>query len=556
MRGALLCSVALTLAGPLASSLGAPDSAVRFEEGAAAAGIHASIRSGDRLKRWIPEANGTGIALLDYNNDGWQDVLIVSGSSIQALRSTLAGKPLAASMQNVFLYRNLRNGQFQDVTSHARLSNPYWATGVNAADYDSDGDLDILLTTIGQDLLFRNNGDGTFTEIGKQAGLSRRVAWHTGSTFGDYDSDGDLDLYIVGYVSPSVVSQQGPPPLCKYRGLPVFCGPKELPGEHDVLYRNDGSGTFQDVTKEAGVKEPIPRYGFAAAFYDFDQDHKLDIFVANDSGPNYLYLNQGDGSFRESGVESGVAFSSDGRSQANMGVAIGDYDNDGDPDLLTTTFSEDYFPLFEQRTPGIFEEVSANVGLGQVTVPWLGWGCGFADFDNDGDLDLWLANGHVYPNADSLGSTKYLQPLGILLNHLGKFRYEPTAFRQLDSYRGGASGDLNNDGKVDLVIVPVDGVPLVLWNRTNRDHSWITLQLGSRSGREALGAEVRIQACGKRQYASVFNGAGYLSRNDSRIHFGLGSCKTVSEVTVRWADGKERRLTNVPGGRHVSIDRP
>jgi enediyne biosynthesis protein E4 len=239
-----------------------------------------------------------------------------------------------------------------------------------------------------------------------------------------------------------------------------------------------------------------------------------------------------------------------------MGVAIGDYDNDGDADIVTTTFSEDYFPLFEQGARGMFEEVSFRTGLGQITVPWLGWSCGFTDLDNDGDQDLWLANGHVYPGAESLGGTKYLQPLGVLTNHDGKFRHTPSAAVPSGSYRGGASGDLDNDGKIDLVIVPVDGAPLVLWNRTSTRHSWITLDVGSDNGREALGAQIEIEACGKKQYASIFNGGGYLSRNDSRLHFGLQTCDSVSEITVKWADGKERRLKNMSARRQLVVTPP
>lgn len=532
-----------------------PGEPIRFEEGAAAAGIQAILKSGTPDKRWIPEANGTGVALLDYDADGWIDMLFVGGSTIDALRQMLAGEP-AASMSGVYLYRNLRNGRFEDVTASAKLAIPYWATGANAADYDSDGDLDILITAIGLDLLFRNQGDGTFSEVGMKAGLSRKIAWHTGSTFGDYDADGDIDLFIAGYVSPQVVSPSGPPPVCNYRGLPVFCGPKELEGEHDVLYRNNGDGTFSDVTAQAGVRESSPRYGFGAAFYDFDRDRKLDLFVANDSGANYLYINQGDGTFRESGVERGVGLSADGRSQANMGIAIGDYDNDGDTDILTTTFSEDYFPLFEQRTAGMFEEVSFGAGLGQVTIPWVGWSCGFADFDNDGDQDLWTANGHVYPTAEALGGTTYLQPLGLLVNNQGKFFPGSRMFLPPGSYRGGATADLNNDGRIDLVIVPVDGAPLVLWNRSNEQRSWITITVSSEKSAEALGAAVRIDACGKKQYASIFNGGGYLSRNDSRVHFGLGSCGIVSELAVVWPDGKERRMAKVAAGSQITVRRP
>ncbi len=338
------------------------------------------MRCGGPEKKWIPEANGSGAAWLDYDRDGRMYLLIVNGSTMDDLRRILAGKVPPARPGNLYLYRNLGDGHFEDVTARSGLSNPYWGTGAAVADFNNDGYPDILVTNIGLDLLFRNNGDGTFTDVSRAAGLSSKIAWHTGAAFGDYDADGKLDFYVAGYVDLKALKLDVPAPVCRYRAISGFCGPLGLKGESDILYRNNGDGTFTDVTEKAGVRDKGLYHGFSVLFDDFNQDGKIDIFVANDSDPNYLYLNQGDGTFQEAALPSGVAFSGDGRAQSNMGVAAGDFNNDGLLDLLTTTFSEDYFPFFQQRSPGFFEDSSAPVGLVTATLPWVGWACGFARF--------------------------------------------------------------------------------------------------------------------------------------------------------------------------------
>ena len=551
MRRAILPLAGLTLIAQVQ-----PTAPFRFVNRAAEAGIQAQIHCGGPEKKWIPEANGSGCAALDYDNDGRLDILVVNGAGMDRLRGIVAGKPPASSKTGVYLYRNLGDGRFEDVTARSGLANPYWGTGANAADFNNDGLTDILITTIGLDLLFRNNGDGTFTEIGKSAGLSRDVRWHTGSAFGDYDGDGYLDLFIAGYVDIHSIALTGEPPVCNYRGIAAFCGPLGLKGERDILYRNNGDGTFTDVTRQAGVDDTAARYGFSAVFDDFNGDGKIDLFLANDSGPNYLYLNLGNGTFRESGLSSGVAFNGDGKTQANMGVAVGDYDNDGRLDILTTTFSEDYFPLFSQLEPGMFEDVSARAGLAVATIPLLGWACGFADFDNDGQRDLWLANGHVYPNAEKLGGTAYHQPVMLFQNRRGRFfaAQDPITGAGNNSYRGGCSGDFDNDGKIDLAVLPVDGTPLLLSNRTSSSNSWIGFLLrGAPKNRDAIGARIRIEACGSQQVETVRNGGSYLSRNDPRLHFGLGSCSQVDSATITWPDGSRRLLPTPAVNRYLEV---
>ena len=324
--------------------------AIVLQDVAPQAGIRAQMVCGGPEKRWIFEANGSGTACFDYDNDGWLDFLIVNGSTLERLKDIVLGKPTRTSTPALYLYRNLKDGKFEDVTREAGLSNPFWGTGANAADYNNDGYVDVLITTIGVDLLYKNNGDGTFTEVTENAGLSDEIAWHTGSTFGDYDLDGDLDLYVAGYVDIHSLPLNQPAPVCRYLDLPVFCGPRQLKGETDILYRNNGDGTFTNVTESARVKDEKAHYGFTAVFDDLNDDGRPDIFVANDSSPNYLYLNRGDGRFEESALTSGVGFSADGRAQADMGAALGDYDNDGRIDVFTTTLFGRLFPTFPEES--------------------------------------------------------------------------------------------------------------------------------------------------------------------------------------------------------------
>jgi len=558
MRTALLTAAWLVLAfGSFVWIFSAePPSGIRFHNIADAAGIHARMRCGSAEKRRIPEANGSGAAWLDYDRDGNLDLLIVNGSDIETLKRILAGKIPPPRDGSLYLYRNTGRGLFEDVTLQAGLSNPYWGTGVAVADFNNDGYPDILVTSIGRDLLFRNNRNGTFTEVSQPAGLSRTLAWHTGAAFGDVDGDGKLDLYVAGYVTLDELRLDQPPSVCMYRNVPGFCGPKGLKGAPDILYHNNGDSTFTDVTSGAGVKDSDLRHGFSVVFDDFNQDGRIDIFVANDSDPNYLYLNQGGGKFKEAGLGSGVAFNADGQTQANMGVAVGDYDNDNLLDILTTTFSEDYFPLFHQRAGGFFEDVSALAGLQTATSHWVGWACGFVDFDNDGFQDLWIANGHVYPNAGMLPGTTYHQPLSVFWNRRGMFVrvFEALPGDTRQSYRGGAAGDFLNNGKLGVIVLPIEGTPLLLQNVTSSASHWAGFALSSQSGnRDAIGAQVRIDHCGKTQVASVRNGGSYISVDDPRIHFGLGTCATIDRVSVRWPSGKRQVLEHVAPDRYVEI---
>ncbi len=520
----------------------AADSGLQFVDVAQQSGVRAEMRCGGPDKRWITEANGSGAAWLDYDNDGLMDLLIVNGADMDQLRKIVGNQPVTPLKNSVYLFHNLGHGKFEDVTERAGLSDAYWGTGVSVADYNNDGFPDILITNMGVDLLFKNNGNGTFSEVSTPAGLSRNVAWHTGAAFGDFDGDGNLDLFVTGYVDIHSFSLNEPAPVCPYSGMDAFCGPIGLKGERGILYHNNGDGTFTDITQKAGLGNVKLAHGFTVVADDFNQDGKTDIFVANDSDPNHLFLNNGDGTFREAAMEQGVAFNADGRVQSNMGVALGDIQNQGRTEIAITTFFNDFFPLFRPDKAGNFDEISNTSGLAALTKPYLGWACGFADFSNRGERDFWSANGHVYPKVP-----QYFQPFLVFENHDGKFS---SAFqfpaKPDNSYRGGAQADFDNDGKIDVVVVPIAGNPLLLENRTQNNNNWIGLKLrGTFSNRDAVGASVVVEACGKRQYESVRSGGSYISANDPRLHFGLGSCGQVDSVTVKWPRGGTQIEKNI-----------
>lgn len=524
-----------------------------FTDIAAEAGLHVQMRCGGPAKRWIPEANGSGVAWLDYDNDGKMDLLIVNGGAMDQLRSILAGKTPAAAPGSVYLFHNLGNGKFEDVTAKAGLSNPYWGTGANAADYDNDGFTDILITSIGRDLLYHNNGNGTFTDVSKAAGLSQAIAWHTGSAFGDFDGDGKLDLFITGYIDIHSLALNKPAPVCNYMNEHVFCGPVGFPGEHSILYHNNGNGTFTDVAAKSGIGAAPPAHGFTAVTGDFNGDGKLDIFVANDSGPNYLFINRGNGTFKEAGLEHGVAYNEDGRVQSNMGVAVGDFGGKGHLDLLTTVFDRDYFPLFRESQPGIYQEVSSSTGLEAMTSKYFGWACGLTDFDNSGSQDFWSANGQVYPTDAS-----YFEPITIFRRTSSGTALEYSyPEKPSSSYRGGAAADFNNDGKMDLVVLPVSGSAVLLRNDSTVSNHWIGFKLrGTRSNRDAIGAKVTLDACGRRQTREVRNGGSYLSRSDPRLHFGLGQCGKIDRLTVRWPSGTVQALRRTKLNQYQVVKEP
>jgi hypothetical protein len=496
--------------------------------------------AGTPEKRFILEAKGPGVALLDYDNDGWLDIYLVNGSTYKGLDGKEA-PPQAA------LFHNNHDGTFTNIASKAGVTNDRWGYGVVVGDYDNDGWPDIYVTNYGKNRLYHNNHDGTFTDVGEKAGVTLGT-WSTGATFGDYDGDGRLDLFVGGYLHYDIKNPPVPDSksLCQYRGTSVMCGPRGLPGERDHLFHNNGDGTFTDVSEKLGVSNPDGYYTLGTLFVDVNNDGKPDLVVANDSSPNYLYINKGNGTFDNQSYASGYALNADGRDVANMGIAAGDYENNGHLDLVNTTFSDDYDVVFKNDGTGSFNDVSYEVGVAQATIPFVGFGDGFLDYDNDGWKDLLIANGHVYPNVDQHPEwgTTYAER-SLLFHNLknGKFELVPavegTGLAVVSVGRGAAFGDLFNDGKIDVVINNMDGVPVLLRNVNPDHHHWVELKLigGPKSPRDAVGSTVYLTAGGIRQRGDVLSGGSYLSSNDFRVHFGLGDTATVEGVEIHWPNG-------------------
>ncbi|MGH9741368.1 MAG: CRTAC1 family protein [Candidatus Acidiferrum sp.] len=516
-------------------------------------------RSGTPEKKTILETIGSGVALLDYDNDGWLDIYLLNGSTVAALKGKEA-PPRA------MLFHNNHDGTFTDVTEKAGVANERWGFGVAVGDYDNDGWPDIYVANFGKNRLYHNNHDGTFTDVAENAGVALG-GWSAGPTWGDYDHDGLLDLFVPGYVKYDVdnppIAGQGhiPPNFCQFRGIAVMCGPIGLPGESDHLFHNNGDGTFKDVSVKAGVSDPNKYYGLASAFVDVDDDGWVDLVVANDSTPNYLYHNKHDGTFEDESYASGFALSDDGREQASMGIAIGDYQRTGRIDLFTTTFSDDYKTLYRNDGHGNFSDVTYQAGLAGPTTPFLSWGTGFLDFDNDGWLDLFIASGHVYPEVDKQdwGTTWAERPQ--LFRNLGgkKFLEVPPAtgsgLADLITARGAAFGDIFNDGAIDVVINNIDSMPTLLRNVLKTGNHWLDIKLigGAKSPRDANGTKVFLTAGGVRQRGDVYSGGSYGSSSDQRIHFGLGKATSVDSIEIHWPSGGIEKIGSPGVDRIITV---
>ncbi len=532
-----------------------------FRDATASSGIGTfRHRSGSAEKRYILETPSGGVALLDYDRDGQLDIYLVNGSTFEGLRGE-EDQPWAA------LFRNLGGGRFENVAERAGVENLAWGFGAAVGDFDNDGWPDLYVANFGRDRLYRNDGDGKFTDWADKARLNEQE-WTTAASFGDYDRDGWLDIFVCGYLNFDLNKPPDPENLgvgrnyCEYRGKPVMCGPRGLPGTRDFLYRNRGDGTFEEVAVAAGVDDPPGYYGFAAVFVDVDDDGWLDLAVANDSTPNYLYRNRGDGSFEDISYPAGVALNEYGREQAGMGLAAGDYDNDGRVDLYMTHFSDDYNTLYRNEGSNFFMDLTFQVGLGETTIPFLGWGAGFLDFDNDGFKDLMVANGHVYAAIDGYdwGTTWAQRPL-LFHNQKGKRftvvgAHPESGLGRVVPARGAAFGDLDNDGRVDAVFNCADQQPLLLHNVAEPAGHWISLELvgSGKSPRDAVGARVFVSAGGLRQRGDRISGGSYASHSDHRLHFGLGEAKQVDRVEIHWPSGSRQVLENLPADRLIRIE--
>jgi enediyne biosynthesis protein E4 len=506
---------------------------------------------GSPAKDYLVETVGSGVGLFDYNNDGLQDIFLVNGSSFQLLDDP--NLPRTSSR----LFRNNGDGTFTDVTRQSGLINEGWGMGVAAADFDNDGHTDVFITNFGTNALFHNNGNGTFTNVTREAGLEGGN-WSTGCAWGDYDGDGRLDLYVARYVDfdRTRIPRPGTANYCLYRGVPVACGPQGLPGLPDLFYHNEGGGKFREVSNDVGIRDADRAYGFSVTWCDFDNDGYLDIYVANDSMPNYLWRNKGNGTFEEIGMQAGCAVSADGRPQSSMGIAVGDYNNDGWMDLLVTNFSEDYSTLYRNNR-GQFDDVTFEAGLGTVSFKQLKWGTGFVDYDNDGWRDLFVANGHIYPQAEYAGN-RYRQACQLFRNlRDGRFALvdgSESGLTQAWSSRGAALGDLDNGGGIWAVVNNIDQEPSVYKPRPPSGAAWVRFNLtGTTSNRDAIGARIRVTAGGITQTDEVRSGQSYLSSCDPRLHFGLGTATSIERVEIRWPDRQEEKHENLAANREYAF---
>jgi len=501
-------------------------------------------------QKYIVESMSGGVALIDYDGDGWLDIYFTNAPSVSM---ALAGKKAKSA-----LYHNNHDGTFTDVTDKAGVGYPCWAMGVAVGDYNNDGRPDLIVSCFGGVVLYRNNGDGTFTDVSKAAGLDKDTGWATGVAFGDYDGDGNSDLFVAHYVDldlndlPSFGSRK----TCEYHDVAVQCGPRGLKGFPDTLYHNTGDGTFTEVARQAGVNDSNRFFGLGVVWSDFDNDGKLDLFVANDGEPNYLYRNLGNGRFQDVALDAGVSVSEEGVEQANMGVALGDYLHTGWMSILISHFSEEYATLYRNDGSMSFTDVSHAAGIVRATAPFVGWGDAFLDLDNSGWLDMILVNGHVYPQVNNakMGAT-YREPKLVFQNQRdGTFKnvseQAGSAVSVPQVSRGLAVGDLFNRGRLDIVVENLTGAPMILEAKSNPSNHWVSFELeGNPVNRLALNARVRLTTGEVQQLGEVRSGGSYLSQSDLRLHFGLGDRARIDEVQILWPNGSTQVF------RDVAVDR-
>jgi hypothetical protein len=527
---------------------------VSFVDVAPETGLRMKFTSGnEQAKKYIVEANGTGVAFIDYDNDGWQDIFLVNSSRLE-------GFPAGAAPTN-HLYRNNR-GQFTDVTQEAGLARSGWGNGVCAGDIDNDGFEDIYVTYWGANSFYRNLGNGKFADVTTRSGAAGSPKeWSSGCTFFDFDRDGLLDLLVTSYIDFDLARTPlpGAAPNCQWRGMPVLCGPRGLPFGKTTLYRNRGDGTFEDVTKKSGMSDVQGYYAFTAIAADLNGDGWVDIYIACDATPSLFFRNNKNGTFTDIATETGVAFNEHGFEQSGMGVAVGDYDNDGWLDLIKTNFSGDYPNLYRNLGGGIFEDVVMKAGLA-VNPQYVAWGVGFVDLDNDGWKDIVQVNGHLFPELEKSKSGESYKAPRLVYRNLGNGKFEDVSslagpgIAQRASSRGAAFGDFDNDGDIDVLIMNMGEAPSLLRNDLKSANHWVKVLLrGTRSNRSAIGASVTIEAGGLKQMDAVVSQSSYLSQNDRRLHFGLGKASRVDRFSVRWPNGSVEVFAGSEADRVVTL---